>query len=458
MLSNEDSKGLIYVMTSQGGEYADLFIENTNVKVLHLNNGNLVHVEDRVVNGIGYRLIKNGITHYAFTNKFEKDHLRKIAYDIALVGSFHSEPIAADFGSINQQDHLEQDFDFISLKKRIDCLKKLDKLIRDYYQMGSISLIIKFEEKEKNIKIVNCEDKVIRDQRNGIFIIVEATSSNQGRNYKTKVRRAFKNFTNLNNERVLKNLALAVVNRLTYVIKGVTCPQVEMPVVIGGEGGVLIHEACGHALEADLIQMGYKVFHNKLGEKVASDLVTIIDDGTLEGSIISSNYDDEGTKTRKNVLIKKGILQKYLTCRQTAKNLDMSLTGNGRRENFQYLPTPRMTNTYLQPNPDISPEEIIQSVKEGIYISALGTGNVNGMTGDFSFEVIEAFLIVDGKIFVPLKNMVIVGNSKDILQKIDMVGNDLNFTYGICNKFDRVLVSAGIPTLRISKIKVGGWK
>jgi TldD protein len=233
-------------------------------------------------------------------------------------------------------------------------------------------------------------------------------------------------------------------------------PAGMMDVVMqNGWGGVLVHEAVGHPLEADNITKKIGAFTGKVGQKVASDIFTMVDDGTLPDARGTINFDDEGTPAGRNVLIEKGILKGYMNDILSAKQLGMSRTGNGRRESYQYIPIPRMTNTFIDKG-ESNPADILASTPKGIYVQSLSGGSVNPVTGMFNFTCREAYLIENGKKTVPIKGATLIGSCLGVIANVDAVGNDLDFGPGICGKGQSAEVDAGIPTLRIRGINVGG--
>jgi len=234
------------------------------------------------------------------------------------------------------------------------------------------------------------------------------------------------------------------------------CPAGIMDVVIqNGWGGVLVHEAVGHPLEADNIAKKIGAFTGKLGQKVASDVFTMIDDGSLPNFRGTTDFDDEGTPQKKNVLIQNGRLEKYMTDILSAKQLGMERTGNGRRESFRYIPIPRMTNTFIDKGRD-KPSDIVAATQDGLYVQSLSGGSVNPVSGVFNFTCREAYLIEKGRKTSPVRGATLIGNCLDIIQKTDAVADDLGFGPGICGKGQSAEVSAGQPTVRIRGINVGG--
>lgn len=241
----------------------------------------------------------------------------------------------------------------------------------------------------------------------------------------------------------------------------VDAPAGPMPVVLGpGWPGVLLHEAVGHGLEGDFNRKGISVYSGRMGQRVASELCTIVDNGTMPGRRGSLNIDDEGIKTQNNVLIENGILKGYMLDKRNARLMNMQSTGNGRRESYASLPMPRMTNTYMLPGESV-PEDIIRSVKKGLYAVNFGGGQVDITSGKFVFSTSEAYLIEDGKITTPVKGATLIGNGSDTLNKVSMVGNDLKLDegVGICGKDGQsVPVGVGQPTLKVDEMTVGGTR
>jgi TldD protein len=262
----------------------------------------------------------------------------------------------------------------------------------------------------------------------------------------------FEMFEKVTPEQVAENAAREAIAMLSAEAS----PAGIMDVVMqNGWGGVLVHEAVGHPLEADNIAKGIGAFTGKVGKKVASDLFTMVDDGTIPNFRGTINFDDEGTQARKNVLIENGVLLGYMTDVLSAKQLGMERTGNGRRESFRYLPIPRMTNTYIEKG-ESDPADILASTRKGIYVQSLSGGSVNPVTGVFNFTCREAYLIENGKKTKPVRGATLIGSCMDVISNIDAVGNDLDFGPGICGKGQSAEVTAGQPTVRIRGINVGG--
>lgn len=255
---------------------------------------------------------------------------------------------------------------------------------------------------------------------------------------------------------VAEEVAKRAACRALLLLDAADAPCGEMPVVIAGDaGGYLIHEACGHGLEADFVRKGSSVYAGRLGKMVASPQVTVIDDSGLSDRYGSYRYDDEGVPSQRTTLIECGRLVEYVSDRLSAAQLGRHSTGNGRRQSFRFPPMPRLSNTYIAAG-EWSADEIIASVSKGILVKHLGGGQVDIATGDFVFSVTEGYLITGGRVKEPLRNLTITGNGPRVLECIDRVGNDIGFTSGICGKWQLVPVSAGQPTIHVPSLVVGG--
>ena len=234
-------------------------------------------------------------------------------------------------------------------------------------------------------------------------------------------------------------------------------PSGKMPVIIENEfGGVIFHEACGHGLEATSVAKGLSVFAGKIGGQVASNLVSAVDDGTLPNEWGSSNIDDEGTPTRRNLLIENGILKGYMVDKLNGRRMNMEPTGSSRRQSYKYAPTSRMTNTYIAAGDD-NPEDIIKSIDNGLYAKKMGGGSVNPVTGEFNFAVSEGYIVKNGQIQEPVRGASLIGKGSEILMNIDMVGNNLKQAQGMCGSVSgSIPTNVGQPMIRVKEITVGG--
>lgn len=345
-------------------------------------------------------------------------------------------------------------------QQKVNLLMQVDKLTRQTdpcIKKVSASLSSVYE----LILIMNSDGKLVTDIRPLVRLSIQVIAEQDGR-YEQAVsggggRYDYSYFTN----DIIENYIKQATQQALINLNAAPAPAGTMTVVLGsGWPGVLLHEAIGHGLEGDFNRKGSSAFSGRLGEKVASDLCTIVDDGTIPGRRGSLNVDDEGTPAQKTVLIEKGVLKTYMQDNMNARLMGMQSTGNGRRESYAHLPMPRMTNTYMLPGKHTR-EEIIASVDKGIYAVQFDGGQVDITSGKFVFSTSEAYLIENGKITQPVKGATLIGNGPDVLTQVSMVGNDLELDsgVGVCGKEgQQVPVGVGQPTLKIDKLTVGGTK
>ncbi len=313
-----------------------------------------------------------------------------------------------------------------------------------------------YDQSQKRI-IANSNGLRIENDVPLIWIVIEVLGEKNGVRHMGRSRlSAHQGFEFFDHNDVVK-AAKEAAEEAVVMMDAKPAPSGMMPVVIKcGWGGVLIHEAVGHGLEGDAVYKGLSIYSDKLGKKVGSDLVTMIDDSSWPNARGTTSFDDEGTPGKRNVLIEKGIVTGFMQDLISAKKLGMEPTGNGRRESYRFFPIPRMTNTFLD-NGQSDPKDIVAQTKSGIYIDALSGGSVDTVSGQFNFIVREAHLIENGKITAPVRGATLIGKGIDVLMNIDAVGNDLDLGAGTCGKGQWVPVTAGLPTVRIAKgMTVGG--
>ena len=305
--------------------------------------------------------------------------------------------------------------------------------------------------------VCNSEGVFASDRRARMRMSVQAVASDgtnrQTGSFSPGYSTGFEGFDRIDPEEVGRIAAKQAVTMLDAEL----CPAGTFPVVIdGGFGGVIFHEACGHSLEATSVSKGNSVFCGKLGQKIAADCVSAVDDGTMEGEWGTLHIDDEGTPTRRNLLIENGILKGYMIDRLGARRMGMPVTGSSRRQDYTYAPTSRMTNTFICAGHD-DPEEMIRTMGTGLYAAAMGGGSVNPLTGEFNFAVREGYWVKDGKIFCPVRGATLVGSGAQILMNIDRVGPEMWMAPGMCGSVSgSIPTNVGQPRIRVSSITVGG--
>lgn len=443
----------------RGGDFADVYVENRVTRSLLLEEGKFKSAVFGLVRGAGVRVIDGDKTGYAYTDELTEEKILRAAE----VASF-----IATSGKKIQPVSLKEEKrpSYISVKiplqdvvdaRRMEIMKRAHEAALGYDPRIKMASIDYYDEIRDRI-IATSEGVLLRSSLPLIFFIVQTLSVGNNTSHLGRERLSrhagLEMFDELPPERAAREAARESV----AMLEAREAPAGKMDVVIqNGWGGVLVHEAVGHPLEADNIARETGAFIGKLGQKVAADIFTMVDDGSLPNYRGTTDFDDEGTQMKKNVLIEKGVLVKYMTDILSAKQLNMERTGNGRRESFRYYPIPRMTNTYIEKGKD-KPEDIVASTKSGLYVQSLSGGSVNPTTGVFNFTCREAYLIEDGKKTVPVRGATIIGSCLDIITKIDAVGNDLDFGPGICGKGQAAEVTAGQPTVRIRGITVGGTR
>jgi len=400
--------------------------------------------------GIAFRKIDNNLKiHFAFSSDLEnlsllEDLAKNIDREINLPQK--EVPILKEESEF-YKNYLTERFAILEeLKKRVKKAREIK-----HYKIG-------LSEVKKEVLIVNSEGLFLEDKRFYTKIVAVVVAEKEGkleRGY--EVFGASLSFDKIKDLPEVLNLSERASDLALIMLSAKKAPAGVMPVILSGSaGGTMIHEAVGHGLEADHAEEGLSIYSGRLGEKVASELITVIDDATIPSLYGFYNFDDEGTKAEKVVLIEKGILKNFLYDRYFALKYGKKSNGHGRRQSYRYIPIPRMANTYIEKGPH-KPEEIIKSVEKGLLVKKMGGGEVNPLTGDFVFEVKEGYFIEKGEIAYPVKGATLVGNGPKVLEIIDMVGDDLKFIPGTCGKDGQgVPVSDGQPTLRIPEITVGG--
>jgi len=450
---------VLKTLTSRGGEYGEIFFENLTILQVHSEDGNIEKIIPGHDRGVGLRLIKKFRTYYGWTNSMDEKELLELASNLSRA-SGDAEAADLTFGPGKRTE-------FRSPPKvpavSVEIGEKIS-LIKAAFKEAKASELIKnvritFANAEREILIINTEGTNVKFSQPYILLAVQVVAEKNGvlqRGYETLGgTMGMEIFEKTSPEEIARKAA----GRALLMVDAKRAPGGRMPVVISSEaGGTMIHEAVGHGLEADLASGNLSVYTGKLGEVIASPLVTVVDDPTIPGKRGSYLVDDEGANAGKTILVENGVLVKYMCDRLHHMKEGFPLTGNGRRESYRHRPIPRMSNTYIAPGTK-KPEEIIHSVHRGLFVRKMGGGQVNTVTGDFVFEVQEGYLIENGKVGEPVRGATLTGNGPEVLKMIDMVGNDLGFGLGTCGKDGQgVPVGDAQPTIRIGEpfITVGG--
>jgi TldD protein len=458
MIDKELQIRLIKEVLSNGGEYADIFIEHRRQTSLVLEDSRLEKIVNGTEAGAGLRLIFKGKTAYAFSNDLSAQALMRAASEVSKAASDKSAVSTLDLTI--QKPAVSFDIKLlpvnIPLEKKIAIVRKMDNAARGFDSRIK-QVTATYRDSMQTVQIANSEGFISEDERiytNAIIQVISAEGAIIQTGYEPIG--GFIGFE-LFEENDIEKTSIEAARHAIMMLGAKRSHGGRMPVVIASHaGGTMIHEAIGHGLEADLSQQGLSVFSNKIGTEVASRLITVIDDSTLAKKRGSFRFDDEGTPSQRTVLVENGVLKSYMYDRLTALKDRVISTGNGRRESYQHRPIPRMSNTFIAEGKH-SPEEIIRSLDRGLLVEKMGGGQVNTVTGDFVFDVQEGYLIEKGKKGEPVRGATLTGNGPEILRSIDMVGSDIGFSIGTCGKDSQgVPVSDAMPTIRIPEMVVGG--
>ncbi len=458
MIDGDLLRKAIAAALKQGGDYADIFVERRRSFSVQLEDGRVEKLLEGTDAGVGVRVIFQGKTAFGYTNEFSPGAVLELA---SLVGKASKGRLPA--GTIDLTT-LRPRVDFVikippeevTIQEKIRLLKEADRVARSYHRSIKQVLVV-CRDSVQTVRIANSDGIIADDRRVHTTAVVQVVAAGDGiiqTGYEPVG--GFIGFE-LFEESPLKTVAEKASRRAVMMLKARKAPAGRMPVVIASEaGGTMIHEAIGHGLEADLAGQGLSVYSGRIGQTVASDIVTVVDDGTLPNKRGSYRFDDEGTPSQRTVLVDRGVLVGYMYDRLNAIKEARRPTGNGRRESYHHRPIPRMTNTFIVPG-TLSPEEVIRSVPRGLFVKKMGGGQVNTVTGDFVFEVQEGYMIDSGAVGEPVRGATLTGNGPEVLKSIDMIASDLGFSIGTCGKDAQgVPVSDAMPTVRIPEMVVGG--
>lgn len=448
---------VIAALLSSGGEFADLFFQDVTASHLEAESGRVERVSTVREAGAGLRLIREGVTHFATAVDLTPRHLLDLAMDLASgAGATGDRPGITFQQQAGGSLPPGEDPSGISLDEKsrlvMRAIESLENFDRRLVQVKSV-----YRDSSALVRIANSDGLLGEDvRRYGVFLVQAVASDGE------RLQVGYEPVGGIGGYGVFRQVnpeevGLTAAKRALTMLEAPEAPSGKMTVILSSEaGGTMVHEAVGHGLEADLSGQGLSVYTGKLGEKVASSLITVVDDPTLAGKRGSYNMDDEGTPGSKTVLVEKGVLVRYMNDRLSALRDGSPLTGNGRRQSFRYWPIPRMSNTIIEPG-DQDPGEILRSVDHGLFVRKMGGGQVNPVTGDFVFEVSEGNLIRGGEVAEAVRGATLAGNGPEVLKSVDMLGNDLGFGIGTCGKEGQgVPVGDAQPTLRIPDMVVGG--
>ena len=458
MLSREVAERVLGRCLITGGDFAEIFEEDTLNNSLSILNGKVENSVGGRTYGIGIRIFKGIKSVYAYTTNNSLTSLLNVAQKAALaLGELKEDKMIVlnATNTVNFNPILLAPSS-IEINKKIGVMKVAYNAAKDYHD-EIVQVGVGYVDKEQNVLIANTEGLYTEDKRVRTRLTINAIASANGENqtgFEGPGRHmGFEMFKEIDPEYYGKEAA----KQAYTMLHAKNCPAGRMTVAIdNGFGGVIFHEACGHSLEATAVAKGNSVFTGKLGQQIASTKVTAIDDGTIPNAWGSLNIDDEGNKTQKNILIENGVLKSYMIDKLNGRRMGMASTGSGRRQSYKFAPTSRMTNTYIA-NGDDNPEDIIKSISDGLYAKKMGGGSVNPVTGEFNFAVSEGYLVKNGVIQEPVRGASLIGKGSEILMDIDMVGNNMTQGQGMCGSSSgSIATNVGQPMIRVKEITVGG--
>jgi TldD protein len=460
-MSLSDIEHSIGTLLGREIDYGEVFIQSTRGESFGLEDGIVKDGSFGVEAGIGVRALAGEKTGFAYSEDIRLDGLQeaaKAAQSIAGAGAPRNLPSFRVGGYPSLYAAIDP-ISSLSDEEKVSLLQRVDQVARA--QDPRVQEVnVRISGNHETMLVMASDGTLAADIRPlvrfDVSVIVEHNGRRERGNAGGGGRRSL---DSLVEGEWTDNLAKEAVRMALVNLEAVDAPAGPMPVVLGpGWPGVLLHEAVGHGLEGDFNRKGSSAFSNRVGEQVASPLCTVVDDGTLEARRGSLSVDDEGTQTQMTTLIENGVLKGYMQDKLNARLMNVAATGNGRRQSYAHVPMPRMTNTYMLPGQDM-PEDIIRSVKNGIYAVNFGGGSVDITSGRFVFSATEAYRIEDGQVTAPIRGATLVGSGPEVMNRISMVGNDLDLDggVGVCGKDGQsVPVGVGQPTLKVDEIVVGG--
>ena len=458
-VSQENLRRLTETAIRRGGDFADLYFENTTYFNLLLKDGVVSSGGFHTDFGVGIRVLKGEKTGYAYSESTEMSDMLKAAEAAAVIAEGSTNTRTYGVVENKQLDiyPVKEDWRIQSPDRFLPFLKELEKEIfsRD---SRIVKVIARMSDSVSDVLMYNSLGELTYETRPMGSVSATAVFQQGDKTENRTASRSYRIGAEFIGKELIKELADDAVKGIDARFEAGRPKGGTMSVVMGaGASGILLHEAMGHAFEADFNRKGQSIFSDKLGQRICPEGINIVDDGTLLWNRGSGNYDDEGVPGEKTYMVEDGILRSCLHDRISASWYGVKPTGNGRRENFRYHPIPRMRATYMESG-NSTPEDIIASVRNGIYVDEFSNGQVKIGEGDFTFFVKSGFLIEDGRLTAPVKDINVIGNGPQALSDIVAVGNDLKIDNGTwtCGKEQSVPVSCGIPTVLISRLTVGG--
>ncbi|KPJ60725.1 MAG: hypothetical protein AMJ46_05205 [Latescibacteria bacterium DG_63] len=456
MFTRDELSQVLREALSRGGDFADLYIEKTLTTTIVFSEGKVESVKYGVDQGAGVRVLRGDQTGYAYCEELDVPLLVKAARTAGEIARGPARDKIAKLSVRSSINHVPFALSMLDVKenRKVSIVERADSAARSV-DPRITQVKHRYEDSFKTFVLANSEGVFVTDELPMVWLSIDTVASENGKRRPGYIRISGRSGFEFFKENSPEDAGRKAAIQALVMLESSPAPVGEMPVVLASGGGVIFHEAVGHGLEADGIKKKTSMFTGMLGHKVGSDLVTVVDDGTIANLRGSYNFDDEGVPSQRNVLIENGILKGYMNDLLTAEYLKVEPTGNGRRESYRHYPLVRMSNTLLAPG-ILEPQEVIEATEKGIYAKELGGGEVDTASGDFTFGLREGYLIEKGRITSPILGATLIGNGPEVMKRIDMVGNDISYWPGTCGKGQWVPVTSGAPTLRISRITIGG--
>ena len=458
LLSQNLINEALWKASSTGADYAEVFAEYTKSKTISMVASKVDKIADGVISGVGIRIFKGTRCVSGSTASLSREGILNCAQKVAdaLSGTREMETIVLHerrFGDIHPIRVVPST---VANTIKIDLIREASDTAKNYHS-DIAQVTANFIDVDHNILIATTEGLLAEDRQIRTRMAVSAVASKNGENQTGSCSPGGRMGMEFYELHTPKEIGEEAARQAMVMINAGYIPAGKMPVAIGnGFGGVIFHEACGHGLEASGVALGQSVFAGKMGQQIANEKVTALDDGTIPNAWGSINIDDEGTPAQRNVLIENGILKSYMVDKLNGRRMGIASTGNCRRQNYVYEPTSRMTNTFIAEGTDKN-EDIIASIEYGLFAKSMGGGSVNPVTGDFNFAVNEGYIVRNGKICEAVRGASLIGKGSEILMDIDMVGQDLSRGQGMCGASSgSIPTDVGQPMIRVSSITVGG--
>lgn len=458
MLNQQLVHDVLDAALSHGGDFAELFVEDRINSTIEMIQGKVENALSGNDFGVGIRIFNGTNSVYTYTNNADRNNLIRVAKDASIAlqdvpKNMHFDLVLRKPEIIHPVIKRPQD---ISKTEKIDLMRRGHKAAKGYSDLIG-QVVVTYLDYNQKVLIANTDGVWAEDDRTRTRYVLRTVANSNGKMETASMGKGsgkgFELYDQINVEDIAREAARVSVTMLDAK----PSPSGKFPVIIDNKfGGVIFHEACGHGLEATSVAKGNSVFAGKLGQKIAADCVSAVDDGTVPNEWGSLSFDDEGTPTQRNLLIENGILKGYMIDRLNARRMKMDITGSSRRQSYKYAPTSRMTNTYILDGKD-NFEEMVSSIENGVYAKYLGGGSVNTATGEFNFATQEAYLVKDGQIKEPVKGATLIGTGLEILQKIEMVSQNFDSGEGMCGSVSgSIPAGLGQPAIKVSEITVGG--